>query len=643
MSISDFKGIMGPGGGDVRGEEPESMTKSAFESLGVVMDNGKPRFRLNEPVFSTGACSMRSQHFNQEEDEETSFVVLGKSSMDFVNTASLADYEQIKEQSLTVDTSIVSTLSQEEIEKKVVELLQENQKLKDTLSQNNNTMKYHFNTLATYQEELKKVHENHKQKFAETRNMITLLKNENTELKTKLTMEASMMSPRFSGEMIGESMSASDQKNIEYPSLAPAKSPSPGLDSIPSQASAKTSVTQDVQSLPSEASLTQIILEKSLQDRCMHYQQEIIHSLKEQIRVLSESSFAPLQLNVDSEKSDEKYRKQFLDNFTHYNEKLGTLARCYTEQMSRFTDIQECLKRCIETLDYYENFEPSDLTMDTRLKHKQLLDDARAQLIEEQLKNINERQNLIKAQKLFEGIFSDYNAALHELEILREENSKPVERKASQEPGKLDVLRERKGLEEAKEVFELEKKSFLAEKLQFEQERESLNGERASLNSQSMLYEAQMSSLRDNNKVLEKRHDDLVSEVTRLKLEIERKDVELEGLRARLAIAEDHNDDIDHLRAQMEAYKQDFEEEKKSRQDLLSQRLELSDQLGKIREYNQQLLQRLNGPNPATSGARGGQQAISPDGFLVDAFCETCGLCKMPGQWHGPGLCQPDD
>ncbi|XP_063978263.1 optineurin-like [Diachasmimorpha longicaudata] len=637
MSTPVFKGIIAPSDGD----EPQSMTKSTFESLGIVMDNGKPRFRLNEPVFSTGACSMRSRHFNQDEDEETSFVVLGKSSMDFINAASLADYEQIKEQSLAVDTSIVSTLSPEEIEKKVVELLQENQKLKDTLSQNNNTMKHHFNTLAIYQQELKKVHENHKQKFAETRDMITLLKNENTELKTKLTMETSMISSKFSGEMVGESMSANRQKNIEYPSLLAEKSPSSTIVSDDSQASTKSSVTQDVQSLPNEeSSLTRIILKKSLENHNTQYQQEIIHSLKEQIRLLSENSFTPLQLNVDSEKSEEKYRKQFLDNFTHYNEKLATLARCYTEQMSRFTEIQECLKGCIETLDYYENFEPTDLTLDTRLNHKQLLDEARDQLIKEQLKNINERQNLIKAQKLFESIFSDYNAALHELEILREENSKPVERKASHEPGKLDVLRERKSLEEAREAFELERKSFLAEKMLFELERESLNGEKASLDSQSMLYEAQMKSLRDDNKVLEKRHDDLLTEITSLRMETEKKDIEMQRLRA---LAKNHNDDIDHLRAQIEAYKLDFEEEKISRQDLLSQREELSGQLGKMREYNQQLLQRLNGPNPATLGTTGEQHNMSPDGFLIDAFCETCGLGKMPGQWHGPGLCQPRD
>ncbi|XP_011313772.1 filamin A-interacting protein 1-like [Fopius arisanus] len=645
MSIPDFRGTsVLPG--DVQEEEPQSMTKSAFESLGIDLDNGKPKFRLNEPVLS-GACSLRSQHFNHEEDdEETSFVVLGKSSMDFVNSASLAVYEQIKKQSLAIDTSIVSTLSHEEIEKAVVELLQENQKLKDTLSQNNNTMKHHFNTLVSYQEELKKVHENHKQKFAETRDMITLLKNENEQLKTRLTMDASMMSSKFSGEMIDEFISQSHQRKIECPSLFPESSLSleEVADSITAEPSALSRISvlaQNAQSRRNESSLSKTTIEKSPQPS-MDYQQEIINALKKQIKILSENSFAPLQLNVDSDNSDGKHSKQFLDNFTHYNKKLGALAKCYTEQMSRFTEIQECLKSCIETLDYYENFEPSELSFDTRLKHKQTLDNVRRELIEEQLKNISERQNLIKAQKQFESIFLDYNAALHELDILREENSKPVERNVTQEPGNLNLLKEKKMMEEAKERFELEKKSFLAEKTIFELEIESLSREKASLNTQSMLYEAQMQTLQENCKALEKRHNDLVSKVMRLKEAIEEKDIEQNRLRAQLEVAKDDQDQIEHLRAQMESYKLDFEEERISRQDLLKERDTLTTSLATIREYNQQLLQKINGPNPASVHSPN-EPDMSVDGIPFDAFCISCGLYKMPGQWHGPGLCQPFD
>lgn len=47
-------------------------------------------------------------------------------------------------------------------------------------------MKQQFNTLTMWQEEVAKVHQNHKQKFAETKDLINHLKQENAELKTKL-------------------------------------------------------------------------------------------------------------------------------------------------------------------------------------------------------------------------------------------------------------------------------------------------------------------------------------------------------------------------------------------------------------------------------------------------------------------------
>lgn len=81
---------------------------------------------------------------------------------------------------------MVSSLSITEMQRRLTELLQENVKLKETLRQNNESMKQQFNTLAMWQEEVTKVHQNHKQKFAETKDLINHLKQENTELKTKL-------------------------------------------------------------------------------------------------------------------------------------------------------------------------------------------------------------------------------------------------------------------------------------------------------------------------------------------------------------------------------------------------------------------------------------------------------------------------
>lgn len=81
---------------------------------------------------------------------------------------------------------MVSSLSIPEMQRRLTEVLQENMKVKETLRQNNEFMKQQFNTLTMWQEEVTKVHQSHKEKFAETKELINHLKKENTELKTKL-------------------------------------------------------------------------------------------------------------------------------------------------------------------------------------------------------------------------------------------------------------------------------------------------------------------------------------------------------------------------------------------------------------------------------------------------------------------------
>lgn len=84
---------------------------------------------------------------------------------------------------------MIASLDSTEVHQKLTELLQENTKLKETLKQNNLAMKQQFNTLAIWQEEIMKVHQNHKKKFAQTRELINYLKKENVELKMRLSSE----------------------------------------------------------------------------------------------------------------------------------------------------------------------------------------------------------------------------------------------------------------------------------------------------------------------------------------------------------------------------------------------------------------------------------------------------------------------
>ncbi|KAI4492383.1 hypothetical protein M0804_002174 [Polistes exclamans] len=165
------------------------VSKSDFESLGFVIDNGKPRFKLDEPVSTNffSKVDLTKSENSLDDSNTLSFVILGKKSLDSIQASSIATYSDIQQKCMSIDyNSIISSLNSSEIQQKLTELLQENVKLKETLKQNTIAMKKQFNTLAIWQEEVMNVHKNHKQKFTETRQLINLLKEENAELKLKL-------------------------------------------------------------------------------------------------------------------------------------------------------------------------------------------------------------------------------------------------------------------------------------------------------------------------------------------------------------------------------------------------------------------------------------------------------------------------
>ncbi|XP_076285247.1 uncharacterized protein LOC143211441 [Lasioglossum baleicum] len=99
-------------------------------------------------------------------NETLSFVVL---------QSAFASYIDIDQKSKSIDSSsLIGSLSSSEVHEKLSELLQENAKLRETLKQNNIAMKQQFNTLASWKEKMAKVQENHKNKFADTMELVHL-------------------------------------------------------------------------------------------------------------------------------------------------------------------------------------------------------------------------------------------------------------------------------------------------------------------------------------------------------------------------------------------------------------------------------------------------------------------------------------
>ncbi|XP_032670368.1 spindle assembly checkpoint component MAD1-like isoform X2 [Odontomachus brunneus] len=135
-------------------------------------------------------CANTDDNGSDKETEVSSFVVLGKDSLDAIQASSLASYVDIQQKSMSVDyDTMVSSLATNEIHKKLADLLQENMKLKETLKQNNFAMKRQLNTMVLWQDMVTKLHENNMEKFKETTTLINDLKKENLELKTKLSTQ----------------------------------------------------------------------------------------------------------------------------------------------------------------------------------------------------------------------------------------------------------------------------------------------------------------------------------------------------------------------------------------------------------------------------------------------------------------------
>lgn len=82
----------------------------------------------------------------------------------------------------------MSMMSPIEIQENLKKVLEENIKLKEILKKNNNDIKQQFNTITMWQKEVMTVCDNHKQKFLETKELISRLKKENIELQVRINI-----------------------------------------------------------------------------------------------------------------------------------------------------------------------------------------------------------------------------------------------------------------------------------------------------------------------------------------------------------------------------------------------------------------------------------------------------------------------
>ncbi|GAB1859378.1 hypothetical protein CAJAP_00457 [Camponotus japonicus] len=599
-----------------------------------VMKSSKPLFKLDEPV-STVLNSTTTNNFDINDEDSLSFVVLGKDSVEATQASVLASYVDIQQKSMSIDyTSMVSSLSTDEMQKKLSDMLQENVKLKETLKQNTLSMKEQFSTLAMWQEEVMKVHENHKKKFAETRELINHLKKENAELKTKLSHLQHTESIRF--ETIGtipqfditNVCSAQTELQQITPKLKTAMSKMDleeckhYITCIISEKFAEKALQDKLEELKTEKELESAMQSLSCTDsqtslkivenqKSLQAKDEEIKHLKESITLLEEKlqcALTPIQLHeMSTSSSSSLNRQKFVKNIKQYNDILQELTKCYVQQIERFATIEKSFKDITDILMILDN----DNSKVQFNQYGEKLCQCCKQLTDEQVKIISDRQTLVKSQNQFQKIFSDYNSILYELEITIDENTKLnviKENNARENLQKLEELeqikqvleeekrilnQEKNNLEKEKKLFESQKKgldmerlSLYDEKKLITQEKISLNEEKMSLDHQSQLYENCEKALQKEKRLLQLSCEELLEKVNNLQQEVEKKNIEFKEVMEQLAQS---TEEINLLRSQLTLYEEDFQCEKRLKESLLEEKSKLDMELQKQIKFNKQL------------------------------------------------------
>lgn len=669
------------------------VSKSDFESLGFVIDNGKPRFKLDEPVSTNffSKVDLTKSEDSLDDSNTLSFVILGKKSLDSIQASSIATYSDIQQKCMSIDyNSIISSLNSSEIQQKLTELLQENVKLKETLKQNTIAMKKQFNTLAIWQEEVMNVHKNHKQKFTETRQLINLLKEENAELKVKLynvnADDATDDTKEFNHSIIkkfcysitkefGDSIninhlqekiasltdelnnfkyncaklsddvdkyiSLSSLMNIQLKETSNATQEldiqinEPEEQNLISNKPEEQNLISDKQeeqrlmsNIPEEQNLiSNKTEEQSLKrnkfekdDNTNHIQVEKInehsHSLADEIKLLHSSINVNMQQMSDHIISPQSH--YFTQNIKLYGEMLQEVTNCFLAQIVRHSAIQKCTKDCINILDACEGIklpkqsgtieENWSLQLDQIQIFKDKLSTYQKTLHKEQLKLIADRQCFIKIQNQFQKIFSDYNSILYELQMMSEENIKlnlmkdSISKENSQEITELKkqkneyeqkyneiktiLEQERETWSEQKKLFDNLKNSWGMELKYLMEQKEmlfSLQGEKELACKQCQLNESNKKLLQTDKETLECNCKQLTTEVGALRIQLEEKERTLQRITMiKEELAKEitvQKNEMEVLKMQISFNEEDFNSEKKVKEQLLLEKSELQREL----------------------------------------------------------------
>uniref|UniRef100_A0A6M2DHJ9 Putative polyubiquitin binding domain of nemo n=1 Tax=Xenopsylla cheopis TaxID=163159 RepID=A0A6M2DHJ9_XENCH len=510
-----------------------------------------------------------------------------------------------------MDSTSIKSMTQEELEMQINLLIQENSQMKENLMQNNNELRREFNKIMKYQEEVHKIHQEHKEKFEETRKLVIKLKTENAMLKDNLK----------------ETNNHNEWNNEKKDLLQK-------VDDLTSALSKLQVQYESIKGHSSEAASSNCELEKqiellNLQKIQSEKQINLLTSDKENLdRELERNK---LEMNIVTERNMEM--KATIDNFKvqvanlmaaqHKSETtvvdLNSELKLYKEQLQKAH-----MRLCSEKSEY-ELISNSDVGLANPNSFHFNLPSASVDTISRLREEIENLQKQLK-----EATASKVVLAMEPLSLSRnhdfsysESVSSDVEKKIQYYAKHLEdiiawynshckrmnmlqyILKDVQP-ENIVSVKQVETK--LTELQQFSNELcESLTKEwilfkTAQSNFQTIYNEynnliKEMESINTTNNVKEEVHQ---KEIEKLNADISEKieiinskSEEIDKKQQELDNVKKEQADIDLLKQQLDVYKEDFEAERKARSELAGEKENILVDLRRLQQRNEELLQRL--------------------------------------------------
>ncbi|KAJ8925982.1 hypothetical protein NQ315_009837 [Exocentrus adspersus] len=110
-------------------------------------------------------------------------------------------------------TTLSTDLTADEVQKKIKEIVEENIQLKDTILQNNMSMKLQYDRIVAWQKDVKQVHDAHKNKLLEAKELVEKLQKESGRLKLELEQLTATKNSQ-EAEIVALKQALSDRRQV---------------------------------------------------------------------------------------------------------------------------------------------------------------------------------------------------------------------------------------------------------------------------------------------------------------------------------------------------------------------------------------------------------------------------------------------